>query len=134
MAVAARAGFTVAWVVFTNFNHSHWWNAFLAECPDRSYPVLALVMATILGGRHRFNEMLFHDLHHAFPNAVGALSQRGRFHGWEKVHDAAVVVLSRGLFLPPPESCEAPPMEKLQSRRSLKMQSLGLLPSKHPEV
>ena len=40
------------------------------------------------------------DLHHAFPNAVGALSQRGRFHGWEKVHDAAVDVLSRGLFLP----------------------------------
>ena len=26
---------------------------------------------------------------------VGALSQRGRFHGWEKVHDAAAVVLSR---------------------------------------
>ena len=33
--------------------------------------------------------MLFHDVHHAFPNAVGTLSQRGRFHGWEKVHDAA---------------------------------------------
>ena len=31
-------------------------------------------------------------MHHAFPNAVGTLSQRGRFHGWEKVHDAAVQV------------------------------------------
>ena len=24
------------------------------------------------------------QVHHAFPNAVGTLSQRGRFHGWEK--------------------------------------------------
>lgn len=32
----------------------------------------------------------FHDVHHAFPNALGTLSQRGRFHGWKKVHDASV--------------------------------------------
>jgi hypothetical protein len=44
--------------------------------------------------------MLFHDLHHAFPNKVGTLSQRGRFHGWKKVHDAAEEVILRdgGLF------------------------------------
>ncbi|CAE7872126.1 unnamed protein product [Symbiodinium microadriaticum] len=57
-------------------------------------------MAMVLGGKHRWNEMLFHDVHHAFPNAVGTLSQRGRFHGWEKVHDAAAEVLHRGLWKP----------------------------------
>jgi len=129
--IAARAGFTIAWVVFTNFNHSHFWNKFLAECPDRSYPLLSRFMALLLGGRHRFNEMLFHDLHHAFPNAVGALSQRGRFHGWQKVHDAAVDVLSRGLFLPQPETDEEPPMQKLQQRRSLKLKSTGGMPTEH---
>ena len=40
------------------------------------------------------------QVHHAFPNAVGTLSQRGRFHGWEKVHDAAAEVLHRGLWKP----------------------------------
>ena len=40
------------------------------------------------------------DVHHAFPNAVGTLSQRGRFHGWQKVHDAAAEVLARGLWMP----------------------------------
>lgn len=90
----------------------------MAECPDRKYPKLHSVMAMILGGRHRFNEMLFHDVHHAFPNAVGALSQRGRFHGWEKVHSAVVQVLQHGLFLPQPENCEVPPMQVLQERRS----------------
>ena len=117
--IACRTGFTIAWTFFTNFNHSHWWNEFLAENPTRSYPVLSRVMAFLLGGKHRFNEMLFHDLHHAFPNAVGALSQRGRFHGWEKVHDAAVDVLSRGLFLPQGEGNQEPPMQKLQKKRSL---------------
>ena len=117
--VACRTGFTIAWTFFTNFNHSHWWNEFLALNPNRSYPVLSKIMACLLGGRHRFNEMLFHDLHHAFPNAVGALSQRGRFHGWEKVHDAAVDVLSRGLFLPQGEGNQEPPMQKLQQKRSL---------------
>lgn len=117
--LVCRFGFTVAWTFFTNFNHSHWWNEFLALNPNRSYPMLSSVMAFVLGGRHRFNEMLFHDLHHAFPNAVGALSQRGRFHGWEKVHDAAVEVLSRGLFLPQPEDHQEPPMQKLQHKRSM---------------
>lgn len=38
----------------------------------------------------------FHDVHHAFPNALGTLSQRGRFHGWKKVHDASVCCLPVG--------------------------------------
>ena len=38
------------------------------------YPMLSQIMAFLLSGRRRLNEMLFHDLHHAFPNAVGALS------------------------------------------------------------
>jgi hypothetical protein len=115
--IAARVGFSTAWTVFTNVNHSHTWNAFLAEDPDRKYPMLQAVMACLLGGRHRFNEMLFHDLHHAYPNGVGALSQRGRFHGWEKVHDAAVEVLARGLWEKETDGAE-PAMQKHQERRS----------------
>ncbi|CAE7539354.1 unnamed protein product, partial [Symbiodinium pilosum] len=61
------------------------WNEFLAQDPARTWPVLHNVMAFV---------------HHAFPNAVGTLSQRGRFHGWEKVHDAAAEVLHRGLWKP----------------------------------
>ncbi|CAE7538582.1 PKAR, partial [Symbiodinium pilosum] len=61
---------------------------------------LRVAARMVLGGKHRWNEMLFHDVHHAFPNAVGTLSQRGRFHGWEKVHDAAAEVLHRGLWKP----------------------------------
>ena len=62
---------------------------FLLDC----FSLLLLLLSLSTSPKHQ-------DLHHAFPNAVGALSQRGRFHGWEKVHDAAVDVLSRGLFLP----------------------------------
>merc|ERR1712054_708903 len=76
------------------------WNHFLANDPGRTWPVLHTIMAFVLGGRHRWNEMLFHDVHHAFPNAVGTLSQRGRFHGWQKVHDAAVEVLFQGIWKP----------------------------------
>jgi len=125
---AARAGFAMAWTVFTNINHSHAWNAFLAEDPDRKYPILSRVMAMVLGGRHRFNEMLFHDLHHAYPNGVGALSQRGRFHGWEKVHDAAAEVLHRGLWKQDTDGQE-PAMQKHQKRRSAVMKERG--PSVH---
>lgn len=63
--------------------------------------------------------MLFHDVHHAFPNAVGTLSQRGRFHGWEKVHDAAAEVLHRGLWKP--NGDEETQMQKTQKKRSLMM-------------
>lgn len=114
---AARTGFTIAWVVFTNFNHSHFWNEFLALDPERRYPKLQRVMAMILGGRHRFNEMLFHDVHHAFPNAVGAMSQRGRFYGWERVHDAAVDVLCRGIWKAGYAEDQVSKMEEIQERR-----------------
>jgi len=68
--------------------------------------------------------MLFHDLHHAFPNGVGALSQRGRFHGWEKVHDAAVEVLHHGLFVMS-DTCPEPPMQHIQQKRSWNMMGSG---------
>jgi len=78
-------------------------------------------MAFVLGGKHRWNEMLFHDLHHAFPSAVGTLSQRGRFHGWQKVHDACVEVLARGLWKP--NGDEETTMQKQQRKRSLLMKA-----------
>jgi len=96
--IFSRSGFSIAWVFITNFNHSHLWNDFLASDPDRTWPKLHSFMATLLGGRHRWNEMLFHDVHHMCPGRIGAMSQRGRFHGWEKVHDACVDILSRGLW------------------------------------
>jgi len=119
----ARVGFSLAWMFITNFTHSHPWNHFLARDPERTWPRLHDVMALILGGKHRWNEMLFHDLHHAFPNAVGTLSQRGRFHGWEKVHDAAVEVLQRGLWKP--ADGQEPPMQRIQERRSQVIRSQG---------
>merc|ERR1712244_201756 len=79
----------------------------------------SFIMSLILGGKHRWNEMLFHDLHHAFPNAVGTLSQRGRFHGWQKVHDAAVEVLCRGLWKD--NGDEETEMQKTQKKRSMMM-------------
>jgi len=65
--------------------------------------------------------MLFHDVHHAFPNAVGTLSQRGRFHGWKKVHDAAVDVLHNGIWKP--NGDEETEMQKQQRKRSVLMKS-----------
>jgi hypothetical protein len=99
--IAARCGYGTAWFFVTNFTHSHWWNELLGSGKVRTNGGFGgCVMSIILGGRHRWNEMLFHDLHHAFPNKVGTLSQRGRFHGWRKVHDAAEEVILRdgGLF------------------------------------
>jgi len=93
-----RSGISSAWIFIVNFNHSESWNHFLANDPERKWERLHAIMAWVLGGRHRWNEILFHDLHHAFPNAVGTLSQRGRFNGWEPVRDAAVKILARGLF------------------------------------
>merc|ERR1712048_87529 len=124
----ARCGFSAAWMFITNFTHSHPWNKFLANDPERTWPMLHNTMAFILGGKHRWNEMLFHDLHHAFPNAVGALSQRGRFHGWRKVHDAAVEVLHRGLWKA--NGDEETEMQKHQRNRSVLMKSSGKKGSK----
>jgi len=115
----ARCGFSASWMFITNFTHSLPWNEFLANDPARSWPVLHELMAFVLGGKHRWNEMLFHDVHHAFPNAVGTLSQRGRFHGWKKVHDAAAEVLHRGLWKP--NGDEETVMQKTQRKRSLLM-------------
>ncbi|CAE7833442.1 unnamed protein product [Symbiodinium sp. CCMP2592] len=119
VSVFARIGYSAAWMFITNFTHSLPWNEFLAQDPGRTWPVLHNVMAMVLGGKHRWNEMLFHDVHHAFPNAVGTLSQRGRFHGWEKVHDAAAEVLHRGLWKP--NGDEETQMQKTQKKRSLMM-------------
>lgn len=124
VAIASRIGFSLAWTVFTNANHSEAWNRFLAEAPERNYPLISLIMSIILGGPARFNEMLFHDLHHAFPNGVGALSQRGRFYGWEKVHRAAMKAIKHGIFLADDTSME-PPMVNHQRRRSMKFENAG---------
>merc|ERR1711933_75148 len=115
-----RAGFSAAWVFITNFNHSHWWNEFLATDPDRTWPRVHATMAFLLGGRHRWNEMLFHDVHHMCPGRIGAMSQRGRFHGWEKVQDACAEILANGLW----KSDDAETiMEQHQRKRSAKMMS-----------
>lgn len=112
-----RLGYSAAWIFITNFNHSIPWNNFLANDPVRNWPVLHEIMALVLGGKHRWNEMLFHDVHHAFPNAVGTMSQRGRFHGWQKVHDAGVEVLSLGLW--EDNGDEETEMQKKQRKRSM---------------
>lgn len=115
-----RIGFAGAWTVFANVNHSHWWNKFLATDPERTWPTLHGVMATMLGGRHRWNEMLFHDVHHMCPGRIGAMSQRGRFHGWQKVHDACVEILANGLWKSDdPETV----MEQHQRKRSAAFRS-----------
>eukprot|EP00438_Fugacium_kawagutii_P026694 Skav219952 [mRNA] locus=scaffold2879:169258:201031:+ [translate_table: standard] len=127
---SARVGFSLAWMFITNFTHSlplgatrcgnRPWNKFLASDPGRNRPILHNLMALAVGGKHRWNEMLpFHDVHHAFPNALGTLSQRGRFHGWKKVHDASVEVLYRGLWKP--NGDEETEMQKQQKKRSLLM-------------
>merc|ERR1712039_489923 len=91
----ARVGFSAAWMFITNFNHSHPWQNFLRKDPARNYPII--------------------------PNAVGTLSQRGRFHGWAKVHDACVEVLHNGIWV---ENGDEPTeMQKTQRNRSLLMKS-----------
>merc|ERR1711939_6709 len=119
VAISYRIGFSLAWIFITDFNHSIPWNKFLENDPERRWPILHNTMAFILGGKHRWNEMLFHDVHHAFPNAVGTMSQRGRFHGWKKVHDAGVEVLSRGLWIE--NGDEETEMQKSQRKRSMLM-------------
>jgi len=115
-----RIGWSLGWMLIANFNHSHWWNEFLATDPDRSWPKVHATMAFFLGGRHRWNEMLFHDVHHMCPGRIGAMSQRGRFHGWEKVHDACVEILSRGLWVS--DDAETL-MDKHQKKRSMLIKS-----------
>jgi len=116
--VACRCGFASAWIVFANINHSRMWNRFLARAPERNFPILTLFISMILGGPARFNEMLFHDLHHGFPNGVGALSQRGRFNGWKRVHNAAMEALSYGIYVHDPNEPQSE-LSKLQQKRSI---------------
>jgi len=114
----ARCGYGTAWFMVTNFTHSHWWNEVMAADKFRTNGgCIGFIMSALLGGRHRWNVMLFHDLHHAFPNKVGTLSQRGRFHGWEKVHDAAEEVIALGLFKKNGDA--ETKMEKNQKKRSI---------------
>merc|ERR1719401_3045859 len=120
VSVGTRGGFSAAWVFITNFNHSHWWNEFLATDPDRTWPRVHATMAFLLGGRHRWNEMLFHDVHHMCPGRIGAMSQRGRFHGWQKVHDACVEILAAGLWKSDDEETV---MEQHQRKRSMVLKS-----------
>merc|ERR1712241_236506 len=116
----SRAGYSAAWMFITNFNHSHPWQKFLQRDPARTQPIIHNIMAAIHGGRHRWNEMLFHDVHHMCPGRIGAMSQCGRFHGWEKVHDACVGILSRGLWK---SADEETVMEKHQKKRSMLVKS-----------
>jgi hypothetical protein len=124
VSICCRCGFGSAWFFVTNFTHSHEWNNFLAhQDHERTFKVLHQVMALLLGGKHRWNEMLFHDVHHAFPNAVGTMSQRGRFHGYEKVMHAATQVLDTGLFKE--NGDEKTKMQKNDKRRSIKLSQLA---------
>jgi hypothetical protein len=124
VSVCARCGYGTAWFMITNFTHSHWWNEILASDSYRAFGgFVTLVMSILLGGRHRWNEMLFHDLHHAFPNKVGTMSQRGRFHGWKKVHDAAEEVLALGLFKKTGDA--ETKMDKAHKKRSMMRKSVG---------
>jgi hypothetical protein len=122
--ICARFGYGSAWFFVTNFTHSVEWNNFLATHDhDRKFKLLHNIMAFLLGGKHRWNEMLFHDVHHAFPNAVGTMSQRGRFHGWVKVMNAATSVLDRGLFKH--NGDERTAMQQNDQKRSQKLSMLA---------
>ena len=59
-------------------------------------PMLHSLMAFLLRGPLRWDEMLFLDVLHIRPGRFGAMSQRGRIHGWEKMHNACVEILSHG--------------------------------------
>jgi hypothetical protein len=124
VSLCCRLGYGSAWFFVTNFTHSVEWNHFLAhQDHNRNFKLLHKIMALLLGGKHRWNEMLFHDVHHAFPNAVGTLSQRGRFHGYEAVMHAATKVLDNGLFKA--NGDEQTTMQKNDRKRSMKLSSLA---------
>jgi len=80
-------------------------------------------MGFLLGGRIRWNEMLFHDIHHAYPALMGTLSRRGRFAGiksqaaWERVHDACLCILAKDIWLDNSETKTK--MQQHQKRRSV---------------
>merc|ERR1719375_3050520 len=94
----SRLGWTLGWTAFANINHSHFWNNMLAEGIDRKASWIDAVLTVVLGGRARVNEFKFHDLHHAFPNKVGALSMRGRFNSADAVYDGGMRIIEHGIF------------------------------------
>ncbi|CAE7237041.1 unnamed protein product [Symbiodinium microadriaticum] len=118
----ARIGYSAAWMFITNFTHSLPWNEFLAQDPGRTWPVLHNVMAMVLGGKHRWNEMLFHDATQLFWNlTVGYTGHlASAFAVKASVHDAAAEVLHRGLWKP--NGDEETQMQKTQKKRSMMMQ------------
>merc|ERR1719352_693092 len=116
---ANRVGWGTAWYFFANINHSETWNEMLADGLDRKWPICDAVLTCLLGGRARVNEMKFHDLHHAFPNRIGAMSMRGRFYDWQKVHDGALEIIANGIFEEPElpqQPVEAKPVQKKSSK------------------
>jgi hypothetical protein len=116
---ANRVGWGTAWYFFANINHSETWNEMLADGLDRKWPICDAVLTCLLGGRARVNEMKFHDLHHAFPNRIGAMSMRGRFYDWQKVHDGALEIIANGIFEEPElpqQSIESKPAQKKSSK------------------
>jgi hypothetical protein len=99
---------------------------------DRKASWIDAVLTVILGGRARVNEFKFHDLHHAFPNKVGALSMRGRFNSADSVYDGGMRIIEHGIFehlaakdkdaekaITDTKVEEEPQINKLQRRRSL---------------
>jgi hypothetical protein len=99
---------------------------------DRKASWIDAVLTVILGGRARVNEFKFHDLHHAFPNKVGALSMRGRFNSADAVYDGGMRIIEHGIFehlaakdkdaekgaITDMKVEEEPQINKLQRRRS----------------
>ncbi|CAE7576445.1 unnamed protein product, partial [Symbiodinium microadriaticum] len=102
VSVFARIGYSAAWMFITNFTHSLPWNEFLAQDPGRTWPVLHNIMAMVLGGKHRWNEMLFHDAawHYLGQSSedrgpkdyVDTISQTGQYVGALEVYAAAHVL------------------------------------------
>jgi hypothetical protein len=132
---ANRVGWGTAWYFFANINHSETWNEMLADGLDRKWPICDAVLTCLLGGRARVNEMKFHDLHHAFPNRIGAMSMRGRFYDWQKVHDGALEIIASGIFEEPelpPQPVEAKPVQKKSSKTLNDLQKKRV--SKRPDL
>lgn len=69
----------IAWIGFTtsqNSGSSRPWNKFLASDPGRNIPILHNLMALAVGGKHRWNEMLYDTQphHQITPKILRGLS------------------------------------------------------------
>lgn len=70
---------SIAWIGFTtsqNSGSSRPWNKFLASDPGRNRPILHNLMALAVGGKHRWNEMLYDTQphHQITPKILRGLS------------------------------------------------------------